>query len=182
VALKIIKTGLMDTRDIVQRFESERVSLALMDHPNIARVFDVGASDDGRPWFAMEYVPGVPITVYCDQNRLNTRERIQLFILVCRAVHHAHQKGVIHRDIKPSNVLVSVQDTLATPKIIDFGVAGHQPGAGSKDLLYRARPHDWDAGVHESRAGRWRRGRYIERHLFPGNIVVRTSSAYCRLT
>ena len=123
VALKIIKTGLMDTRDIVQRFESERVSLALMDHPNIARVFDAGTSDDGRPWFAMEYVPGVPITVYCDQNRLNTRERTQLFISVCRAIQHAHQKGVIHRDIKPSNVLVSVQDNLATPKIIDFGVA-----------------------------------------------------------
>ena len=107
VALKIIKTGLMDTRDIVQRFESERVSLALMDHPNIARVFDAGTSDDGRPWFAMEYVPGVPITVYCDQNRLNTRERTQLFISVCRAIQHAHQKGVIHRDIRPSNVLVS---------------------------------------------------------------------------
>jgi WD40 repeat protein/predicted Ser/Thr protein kinase len=123
VALKIIKTGLMDTRDIVKRFESERVALALMDHPNIARVFDVGAGDDGRPWFAMEYVPGVPITAYSDQNRLNNRERLELFIPVCRAIQHAHQKGVIHRDIKPSNVLVSVQDHSAVAKVIDFGVA-----------------------------------------------------------
>jgi len=121
VALKVIKLG-MDTREVIARFESERQALALMDHPNIARVFDAGASEDGRPYFAMEYVPGIPITEYCDQNRLSNRERMQLFITVCQAVQHAHQKGIIHRDIKPSNVLVSSQER-PVAKIIDFGVA-----------------------------------------------------------
>ena len=122
VALKVIKLG-MDTREVIARFESERQALALMDHPNIARVFDAGASDDGRPYFVMEYVPGIPISEYCDQNRLNNRERMELFITVCHAVQHAHQKGIIHRDIKPSNVLVSVQDGRPVAKMIDFGVA-----------------------------------------------------------
>jgi serine/threonine protein kinase len=105
------------------RFESERQALALMDHPNIARVFDAGSGTDGRPYFAMEYVPGIPITEYCDRNRLTNRERLELMLPVCRAVQHAHQKGIIHRDIKPSNVLVSVQDGTPVPKVIDFGVA-----------------------------------------------------------
>ena len=104
-------------------FDSERQALALMDHPHIARVFDAGASDRGRPYFVMEYVDGIPITEYCDRHRLNNRERIELFIAVCQAVHHAHQKGIIHRDIKPSNVLVSEQDGKPFPKVIDFGIA-----------------------------------------------------------
>jgi serine/threonine protein kinase len=122
VALKVIKAG-MDTKEVIVRFESERQALALMDHPNIARVFDAGSGHDGRPYFAMEYVPGIPITEYCDQNRLTNRERLELFLSVCLAVQHAHQKGIIHRDIKPSNVLVSVQDGAPVPKVIDFGVA-----------------------------------------------------------
>lgn len=122
VALKIIKLG-MDTREVVARFEAERQALALMDHPNIARVFDGGATETGRPYFVMELVRGEPITQYCDARRLTTRERLELFIQVCQAVQHAHQKGIIHRDLKPSNVLVTELDGRATPKVIDFGVA-----------------------------------------------------------
>ena len=122
VALKVIKLG-MDTREVIARFESERQALALMDHPNIAKVLDAGATPQGRPYFVMEYVPGVPITEYCDQNRLSNRQRLELFSQVCQAVQHAHQKGIIHRDIKPSNVLVWLQDDKAVPKVIDFGVA-----------------------------------------------------------
>ena len=109
MALKIIKPG-MDTRDVIARFEAERQALALMDHPNIARVLDAGATDTGRPYFVMELVRGVPITDYCDQNQLTPRERLELFVAVCKAVQHAHQKGIIHRDIKPSNVLVTLHD------------------------------------------------------------------------
>jgi tetratricopeptide (TPR) repeat protein len=122
VALKIIKPG-MDTRQVIARFEAERQALAMMDHPNIAKVFDAGATENGRPYFVMELVQGVPITEYCDQCNLTTRERLELFITVCHAVQHAHQKGIIHRDIKPTNVLVAMQDGQPTPKIIDFGVA-----------------------------------------------------------
>lgn len=122
VALKIIKLG-MDTKEVVARFEAERQALALMSHPNIARVYYAGSTERGRPYFVMEYVPGVEITQYCDQCRLNTRQRLELFVPVCEAVHHAHQKGVIHRDLKPPNVLVTVADGKAVPKIIDFGVA-----------------------------------------------------------
>jgi WD40 repeat protein len=122
VALKLIKTG-MDTEQVVARFESERQALALMNHPNIARVYAAGATEIGRPYFVMEYVKGVPITEYCDKYRLTTTERLALFAEVCQGVQHAHQKGIIHRDIKPSNVLVEVDDGKAVPKIIDFGVA-----------------------------------------------------------
>jgi WD40 repeat protein len=122
VALKIIKLG-MDTREVVARFEAERQALALMDHPNIARVFDGGATDTGRPYFVMELVRGVPITKFCDAQRLSVDERLELFMRVCQAVQHAHQKGIIHRDIKPSNVLVSLQDDRPVPKVIDFGIA-----------------------------------------------------------
>jgi non-specific serine/threonine protein kinase/serine/threonine-protein kinase len=122
VALKLIKAG-MDSRQVVARFESERQALALMDHPAIAKVFDVGTTENGRPWFAMEYVEGEPITVYCDRQRLTTRNRLELFLSVCAGIRHAHQKGIVHRDLKPSNVLVGHTDGLATPKIIDFGVA-----------------------------------------------------------
>lgn len=122
VALKIIKLG-MDTRQVIARFEAERQALALMDHPNIARVLDGGATESGRPYFVMELVRGLPLTEYCDKNDLTPRERMELFEHVCHAVHHAHQKGVIHRDLKPSNVLVTLHDGRPVPKVIDFGVA-----------------------------------------------------------
>ena len=122
VALKLIKRG-MDSREVVSRFNSERQALALMSHPNIARVFDAGTTENGRPYFAMEFVQGVPITRYCDGERLPIVERLAIFQQVCRGVQHAHQKGVIHRDLKPSNILVQFQDGEPTPKIIDFGVA-----------------------------------------------------------
>src|SRR5262249_18436581 len=111
------------TRQVVARFEAERQALALMDHPNIAKVFDGGATVSGRPYFVMELVRGTPITEFCDQNHLTPRERLELFIPVCQAVQHAHQKGIIHRDLKPSNVLVSRHDTTPVAKVIDFGVA-----------------------------------------------------------
>src|SRR6188768_1201081 len=122
VALKIIKLG-MDTREVIARFEAERQALALMDHPNIARVFDAGATDTGRPYFVMELVRGVAITRYCDENRLSAEARLQLFVSVCHAVQHAHQKGVIHRDLKPSNILVTLHDGVPVSKVIDFGIA-----------------------------------------------------------
>jgi non-specific serine/threonine protein kinase/serine/threonine-protein kinase len=122
VALKVIKLG-MDTREVIARFESERQALALMNHSNIAKVFDGGITEQGRPFFAMEYVRGEPITRYCDRHRLGIRDRLELFLQVCEGVQHAHQKGIIHRDLKPSNVLVTVQDEKPMPKIIDFGVA-----------------------------------------------------------
>ncbi len=122
VALKVIKLG-MDTRNVVARFQAERQALALMDHPNIAQVHDAGATETGRPYFVMELVRGIKITDYCDQQRLSTRERLELFIKVCQAVQHAHQKGVIHRDLKPSNILVTVNDGVPVPKVIDFGIA-----------------------------------------------------------
>jgi WD40 repeat protein len=122
VALKIIKLG-MDTRQVIARFEAERQALALMDHPNIAKVLDAGSTESGRPYFVMELVKGIPITRYCDDQRLGTEERLKLFMDVCSAVQHAHQKGIIHRDIKPSNVLVTLHDGVPVPRIIDFGIA-----------------------------------------------------------
>jgi tetratricopeptide (TPR) repeat protein len=122
VALKLIKWG-MDTKEVLARFDSERQALALMNHPNIARVYDAAATAEGRPYFAMEYVQGIPITEYCDKHRLPIRDRLALFMDVCEGVQHAHQKGIIHRDIKPSNILVSSQEDAPVPKIIDFGVA-----------------------------------------------------------
>jgi len=122
VAVKVIKPG-MDSKDVVARFEAERQALALMDHPNIAKVLDAGNTETGRPYFVMELVRGIPITEYCDSNKLSVNERLQLFVPVCHAVQHAHQKGIIHRDLKPSNVLVTLHDGAPVPKIIDFGVA-----------------------------------------------------------
>jgi len=122
VALKIIKLG-MDTRSVIARFEAERQALAMMDHPNIARVLDAGATGTGRPFFVMELVHGIRITRYCDENSLGTAERLKLFIQVCHAIQHAHQKGIIHRDIKPSNILVTQLDGAPVPKVIDFGIA-----------------------------------------------------------
>ncbi|MGH7970640.1 MAG: serine/threonine protein kinase, partial [Limisphaerales bacterium] len=122
VALKIIKAG-MDTKEVIARFEAERQALALMDHPNIARVLDGGTTSSGRPYFVMDLVKGTPITEFCDQNQLSTEARLRLFLQVCAGLQHAHQKGLIHRDIKPSNVLVTVSNGEPIPKIIDFGVA-----------------------------------------------------------
>jgi WD40 repeat protein/serine/threonine protein kinase len=122
VALKVIKLG-MDTKSVIARFEAERQALALMEHPNIAKVLDAGATETGRPFFVMELVRGIRITEYCDQNNLSTRERLDLFIQVCHALQHAHQKGIIHRDIKPSNILVSLHDGVPVPVVIDFGIA-----------------------------------------------------------
>ena len=122
VALKVIKLG-MDTKSVIARFEAERQALALMDHPNIAKVFDAGATETGRPFFVMELVRGIKITDYADQNNLSTPERLNLFIQVCHAIQHAHQKGIIHRDIKPSNILVTLHDGMPVPKVIDFGIA-----------------------------------------------------------
>src|SRR5262249_26138136 len=119
---KLIKPG-MDSEQVVARFEAERQALALMDHPNIARVLDAGTTGTGRPFFVMELVEGSPITRYCDQHQLGIRPRLELFAAVCRAVQHAHQKGIIHRDLKPSNILVAFQDGRPTPKVIDFGIA-----------------------------------------------------------
>jgi serine/threonine protein kinase/tetratricopeptide (TPR) repeat protein len=122
VALKVIKAG-MDTKQVVARFEAERQALALMDHPGVAKVFDAGSTERGRPYFVLEHVSGVPITEYCDRHKLSNHERLLLFTQVCEGVQHAHQKGVIHRDLKPSNVLVAIQEDKPVPKIIDFGVA-----------------------------------------------------------
>jgi serine/threonine protein kinase len=122
VALKVIKLG-MDTRQVIARFEAERQALALMDHPNIAKVLDAGATETGRPYFVMELVRGIKINDYCDENNLSMRERLELFIQICQAIQHAHQKGIIHRDVKPSNILVADHDGVPVPKVIDFGIA-----------------------------------------------------------
>src|SRR6266705_1935814 len=117
VALKVIKLG-MDTKEVIARFEAERQALAMMDHQNIAKVFDAGATRTGRPYFVMELVRGIKITDYCDEHNVSTEERLKLFIQVCQAIQHAHQKGIIHRDIKPSNILVTVNDGVPVPKVI----------------------------------------------------------------
>jgi serine/threonine protein kinase len=135
VALKVIKLG-MDTRSVVARFEAERQALALMDHPNIAKVLDAGATDSGRPFFVMELVRGIPITRYCDENKLDTKARLDLFIRVCQAVQHAHQKGIIHRDLKPSNILVTLHDGVPVPKVIDFGIAKATEGRLTDATVY----------------------------------------------
>ena len=135
VALKVIKLG-MDTRQVVARFEAERLALAMMDHPNIAKVLDAGTTQTGRPYFVMELVRGIRITDYCDQANLSTRQRLELFIRVCQAIQHAHQKGIIHRDIKPSNILVALNDGLPVPKVIDFGIAKATEGRLTDMTVY----------------------------------------------
>jgi tRNA A-37 threonylcarbamoyl transferase component Bud32/tetratricopeptide (TPR) repeat protein len=135
VALKVIKLG-MDTKQVVARFEAERQALAMMDQPNIAKVLDAGATDAGRPYFIMELVRGIRITDYCDQNKLPTRERLELFIKICQAIQHAHQKGIIHRDIKPSNILVTLHDGVPVPKVIDFGIAKATEGRLTDATVY----------------------------------------------
>jgi serine/threonine protein kinase/Tfp pilus assembly protein PilF len=137
VALKVIKLG-MDTKSVIARFEAERQALALMDHTNIAKVLDAGATDTGRPYFVMELVRGIKITDYCDQNNLPTHDRLDLFIQICRAIQHAHQKGIIHRDIKPSNLLVTMRDGVPVPKVIDFGIAKATQGKLTDRTLFTA--------------------------------------------
>ncbi len=140
VALKVIKLG-MDTRSVIARFDAERQALAMMDHPNIARVLDAGATEAGRPYFVMELVHGSRITRYCDQNRLDMPQRLRLFVQVCHALQHAHQKGVIHRDIKPSNILVTVHDGEPRPKVIDFGIAKAVEGRLTDETLLTSHEH-----------------------------------------
>src|SRR5205814_6966461 len=139
VALKLIKAG-MDSRQVLARFEAERQALALMDHPNIAKVLDAGTTERGRPYFVMELVKGIPLTQYCDDRQLTVRERLALFVQICQAVQHAHQKGIIHRDIKPSNVLVTEHDGQPVPKVIDFGLAKalHAPHVLTERTLFTA--------------------------------------------
>jgi serine/threonine protein kinase/TolA-binding protein len=137
VAIKVIKLG-MDTKEVIARFEAERQALALMDHPNIAKVLDAGATATGRPYFVMELVRGIKITELCDENKLSTEERLHLFIQVCHAIQHAHQKGVIHRDIKPSNILVTINDGVPLPKVIDFGIAKATAGRLTDQTLFTA--------------------------------------------
>ena len=137
VALKVIKLG-MDTKEVIARFEAERQALAMMDHPNIAKVLDAGATASGRPYFVMELVRGLPITKYCDEAKLSARARLELFIPVCHAIQHAHQKGIIHRDIKPSNVLVTINDGVAVSKVIDFGIAKATQGRLTDHTLFTA--------------------------------------------
>jgi WD40 repeat protein/serine/threonine protein kinase len=135
VALKIIKLG-MDTKQVIARFEAERQALAMMDHPHIAKVFDGGVTDAGRPFFAMELVKGVPITQYCEDAKASARERLELFTRVCAAIQHAHQKGIIHRDVKPSNILVTLHDGVPVPKVIDFGIAKATQGTLTEKTIY----------------------------------------------
>jgi serine/threonine protein kinase len=137
VALKVIKLG-MDTKSVIARFDAERQALALMDHPNIARVLDAGVTETGRPYFVMELVRGIKITEFCDQNNYDTRQRLGLFIQVCQAIQHAHQKGIIHRDIKPSNILVTLHDGVPVPKVIDFGIAKAIEGRLTEQTLFTA--------------------------------------------
>jgi serine/threonine protein kinase len=137
VALKLIKAG-MDSRAVLARFEAERQALALMDHPNIAKVLDGGLTESGRPYFVMEYVKGVPITEYCDATRLSVEDRLNLFSQVCSALQHAHQKGIIHRDLKPSNILVAPYDDKPVPKVIDFGLAKAMHQSLTEKTVYTA--------------------------------------------
>ena len=153
VALKLIKTG-MDSRGVLARFDAERQALALMDHPNIARIYDGGVTPAGQPFFVMELVQGVPLTEYCDQKRLPVKDRLELFVSVCQAVQHAHQKGIIHRDLKPGNVLVTEVDGRPTPKVIDFGVAKATEHEADRHELRRHRGDRGHADVHVARAGR----------------------------
>src|SRR3954462_7545539 len=137
VALKVIKLG-MDSAQIVARFEAERQALAIMDHPHVAKVFDAGTPATGRPYFVMELVTGIPVTEYCDKHKLNVTQRLDLFVQVCQAVQHAHQKGLIHRDIKPSNILVTINDGVIVPKVIDFGIAKATAGRLTDKTLFTA--------------------------------------------
>jgi eukaryotic-like serine/threonine-protein kinase len=142
VALKVIKLG-MDTKQVVARFEAERQALAMMDHPNIAKVLDAGTTETGRPYFIMELVRGIKITEYCDQNKLSTIERLELFIKICQAIQHAHQKGIIHRDIKPSNILVTLHDGVPVPKVVQLYKSTNRPDKAA----------EWEKKLAETKPG-----------------------------
>ena len=175
VALKIIKPG-MDTKQVIARFEAERQALAMMDHPNIAKVLDAGATESGRPYFVMELVRGIPITEYCDQHRLPIPERLDLFMQVCQAVQHAHQKGIIHRDIKPTNVLVTSLDGVPLPRVIDFGIAKATGQSLTDKTLFTGFAQLIGTPlVHEPGAGRAVRGgyRHPQRHLLARRAALR---------
>ncbi len=177
VALKVIKPG-MDSRQVLARFEAERQALALMDHPNIARVLEAGATEAGQPFFVMELVKGVPITTYCDAHRLTPRQRLELFIPVCEAVQHAHQKGVIHRDLKPSNVLVAEYDNRPAPKIIDFGIAKATDQRLTERTLVSGYGHLIGTLEYMSpeQAALQRPGyRHAQRHLRAGRVALRAA-------
>ena len=174
VALKVIKLG-MDTRQVVARFEAERQALALMDHPNIAKVLDAGATETGRPFFVMELVKGIPITKYCDQEKLGIRERLDLFIKVCHAIQHAHQKGIIHRDIKPSNILVTLHDGVPVPKVIDFGIAKATQQELTEKTVYTQFQQFIGTPAYMSPEQAEMSGLDIDtrqRHLQPGGVAV----------
>jgi non-specific serine/threonine protein kinase/serine/threonine-protein kinase len=152
VALKLIRGGIYDA-GLLQRFQAERQSLAIMDHPAIAKVFDAGTTDAGQPYFVMEYVAGLPITEYCDQKKLSIRERIELFIEVCEGVQHAHRKAIIHRDLKPANILVVEVNGKPMPRIIDFGLAKAVSGKiEGETFFYASRRFHGNARIHESGA------------------------------
>ena len=171
----------MDTRQVVARFEAERQALALMDHPNIAKVFDGGATPSGRPYFVMELVKGVPITEFCDQNHLTPRQRLELFVAVCQAVQHAHQKGIIHRDLKPSNVLVTVHDATPVVKVIDFGVAKALGQELTDKTLFTGFAQMIGTPLYMSpeQAGHERPGRrHAQRHLLAGRAAVRAADRH----
>ena len=181
VALKIIKLG-MDTKQVIARFEAERQALAMMDHPNIAKVLDAGDDRDRASLLCDGVlVKGVPILEYCDTEKLDTKARLDLFTQVCHAIQHAHQKGIIHRDIKPSNVLVTMHDGVPVPKVIDFGIAkATNTELTREDALHRAPADDRDAGVHEPRAGGdvGARHRHTERHLLAGRAALRDADRH----
>ncbi len=176
VALKVIIAG-MDSKAVLARFEAERQALAMMDHPNIARVLDAGAMENGRPFFVMELVKGVPITRFCDERRLTLRQRLELFVPVCQAIQHAHQKGIIHRDIKPSNVLVAMYDDRPVPKVIDFGLAKATGQALTDKTLVTAFGAAGHRAVHVSRAGQPEQPghRHAQRRLRAGRVALRTA-------
>jgi serine/threonine protein kinase len=173
VALKVLKSADFGS-NVLARFESESQALALMDHPNIARIYDAGTTSSGRPYFAMEYVPGIPTTDYCDRNLLGFQARLALFQQVCQAVHHAHQKGIIHRDIKPSNVLIMLQDGKPVPKVIDFGVAKALNQRLAEKTLFTE--IGMLIGTPEYMSGSHGFGyRQHHRHLLAGSAALRTA-------
>ena len=176
VALKIIRPG-MDSAQVIARFEAERQALALMDHQNIARVLDAGTTESGRPYFVMELVHGVAITRYCDENELTPRKRLELFVPICHAIQHAHQRGIIHRDIKPSNVLLTLQDGKPAPKVIDFGVAKAIEQRITEQTIFTQYGTIVGTFEYMARAGgdESTRGRHAERHLLFGRFTLRTS-------
>jgi serine/threonine protein kinase len=176
VALKVLKPG-MDTRQVVARFEAERQALALMDHPHIAHILDGGETTSGRPYFVMELVRGIPITAFCDQNQLPVRARLELFVSVCQAVQHAHQKGIIHRDLKPSNVLVTLHDDKPVAKVIDFGIAKATGQQLTEKTLFTNFAQLMGTPMYMSPAERAGH-RHAHGHLFPGRAPLRAADRH----